>query len=168
MSDTMIAPGPEIWLRAIGTAIAGASLAFAGYMLAYGGGKVRVNGIDHLAIFAQPRGPTAADAAEIARSPEIEPLGASAASTVDHEADAQPAPRPARIVAARPDRVWLMIGGAIRSAGPNDDVPGVGRISAIVRRNDGWALVDDRGTTLLTVANDANGAQLFSHKLIFE
>ena len=56
----------------------------------------------------------------------------------------------------------------IRSAGPNDDVPGVGRISAIVRRNDGWALVDDRGTTLLTVANGANGAQLFSHKLIFE
>ncbi len=29
-----------------------------------------------------------------------------------------PAPRPARIVAARPDRVWLMIGGVIRSAGP--------------------------------------------------
>jgi hypothetical protein len=168
MSDTTIAPGPEIWLRAIGTALAGASLAFAGYMLAYGGGKVRVNGIDHLAIFAQPLGPTTASVTDIARAPEGKPRDGSASLAVDGEAEAQPAPRPARIVAARPDRVWLMIGGVIRSAGPNDDVPGVGRISAIVRRNDGWALIDDRGSTLLTVANDANGAQLFSHKLIFE
>ncbi len=64
----MIAPGPEIWLRAVGTALAGVSLAFAGYMLAYGGGKVRVNGIDHLAIFAQPRGPATGGVTEIARS----------------------------------------------------------------------------------------------------
>jgi hypothetical protein len=167
MSNTKIAPGPEVWFRAIGTALAGASLAFAGYMLAYGGGKVRVNGIDHLAIFAQPRGPTTTGVTEIAASRGVEPLGASAALT-DRGADAQPAPRPARIVAARPDRVWLMIGGVIRSASLNDDVPGIGRISAIVRRNDGWALLDDRETTLLTVANDANGAQLFSRKLIFE
>lgn len=131
-------------------------------------GKVRVNGIDHLAIFAQPRGPATAGVTEIARSAESKSFDALASSTADRKADAQPAPRPARIVAARPDRVWLMIGGVIRSAGPNDDVPGVGRISAIVRRNDGWALVDDKGTTLLTIANEANGAQLFSHKLIFE
>ena len=63
----MIAPGPEIWLRAVGTALAGVSIAFAGYMLAYGGGKVRVNGIDHLAIFAQPRGPGGGGVTEIAR-----------------------------------------------------------------------------------------------------
>ena len=44
--------GPEIALRAVGTALAGLSIAFAGYMLAYGGGKVRVNGMEHLAIFA--------------------------------------------------------------------------------------------------------------------
>jgi hypothetical protein len=166
MRNTKIAPGPEIWFRAIGTALAGASLAFAGYMLAYGGGKVRVNGTDHLAIFAQPRGPTTAGVTEIAALRGVEPLGKSA-GLPDRGADA-PAPRPARIVAARPDRVWLMIGGVIRSASPNDDVPGIGRISAIVRRNDGWALLDDRGTTLLTVANDANGAQLFSRRLIFE
>jgi hypothetical protein len=168
MSDMKIASEPEIWFRAVGTALAGASLAFAGYMLAFGGGEVRVTGIDHLAIFAQPRGAPTVGVAEIARSPEGKPFEASASRTADREPDAQPAPRPARIVAARPDRVWLMIGGAIRSAGPNDDVPGLGRISAIVRRNDGWAVIDNRGTTLLTVANDANGAQLFSHKLIFE
>ena len=32
-------------------------MAFAIYMLAYGGGKARIYGMDHLAIFAQPRGP---------------------------------------------------------------------------------------------------------------
>jgi hypothetical protein len=159
---------PEIWFRAAGTALAGASILFAGYMLAYGDGKVRVNGIDHLAIFAQPRGHAPAGVTVVARSPENEPFDARPDSTANREADAEPAPRPARIVAARPDRVWLMIGGVIRSAGPHDDVPGVGRIGAIVQREGGWALVDDKGTTLLTVAKEANGAQLFSRRLIFE
>ena len=52
----MIPFGQEIALRAVGTALAGLSVAFAGYMLAYGGGTIRVNGMEHLAIFAQPRG----------------------------------------------------------------------------------------------------------------
>ncbi len=65
-----IAPGPEIWFRAVGTALAAASVLFAGYMLAYGGGKIRVNGIDHLAIFAQPRGHALAGVTVVARSPE--------------------------------------------------------------------------------------------------
>ena len=47
-------------------------------------------------------------------------------------------------------------------------MPGVGRIGAIVQRDGGWALVDDKGTTLLTVAKEANGAELFSRNLIFE
>ncbi len=51
-----MAPGHEIAIRAVGTALAGMSMAFAIYMLAYGGGKTRINGLEHLAIFAQPRG----------------------------------------------------------------------------------------------------------------
>jgi hypothetical protein len=164
----MIGTGPEIWIRAVGMALAGVSIAFAGYMLACGGGKVRVNGIDHLAIFAQPRGPVGSGDNRIARSPESNPLDALAGSIVDREANAESDLAQARIVAARPGRVWLMIGGAIRSAGPRDDVPGVGRIGAIVKRDDGWAVVDDKGTTLLTVANGANGAELFSRNRIFE
>lgn len=163
-----IASGPEIWFRAVGTALAGASVLFAGYMLAYGGGKVRVNGIDHLAIFAQPRGQPPGGVTAIARSLENEPVDTQPVSSLARPADADAALRPARIVAARPDRVWLMIGGEIRSAGPQDEVPGVGRIGAIVKREGGWALVDDKGATLLTVAKEANGAQLFSRRLIFE
>ena len=52
-----MASGHEIVIRALGTALAGLSMAFAIYMLAYGGGKTRINGMEHLAIFAQPRGP---------------------------------------------------------------------------------------------------------------
>ena len=48
---------PDIALRAIGTALAGVSMTFAGLMLAFGGDEVRVFGIEHLAIFAKPRGP---------------------------------------------------------------------------------------------------------------
>ena len=48
--------GQEIVTRAVGTALASLSVAFAGYMLANGGGMIRVNGMEHLAIFAQPRG----------------------------------------------------------------------------------------------------------------
>ena len=51
-----MASDQEIAIRAVGTALAGLSIAFAAYMLAYGGGKTRVNGMEYLAIFAQPRG----------------------------------------------------------------------------------------------------------------
>jgi hypothetical protein len=84
--------------------------------------------------------------------------------------DLTPRPPPARpgIVAARTDRVWLRIEGKIVSARPGEDVAGLGRIGAIVRRNGGWAVLDDRGATLLTLSSSANGAALFSRKLIFD
>jgi len=164
----MTAPGPDIWVRAIGTAIAAASVVFAGYMLAFGGGKVRVNGIEHLAIFAQPRGDSTSGVTEVAQIQENDVSDTGASPNSDRYNGAVHAPEPTRIVAARSDRVWLIIGGKIRSASPRSDVPGVGRIGAIVRRDGGWALLDDNGTTLLTVAKEANGAQLFSRSLIFK
>ncbi len=162
----------EIALRAVGTALAGVSIAFAGYMLAYGGGKIRVNGIEHLAIFAQPRG-SAADAipsdapappSTEGQSVDIMPTGSIGAFA----RDPAPIPRPIEIVAARADRVWLRIDGSIRAAAPGDTVAGVGHIAAIVPRDGGWALLDDKGATLLSVANRANGAPLFARKMIFE
>ena len=163
----MIPTGPEIWLRAIGTALAGLSVAFAGYMLAYGEGKVRVNGMDHLAIFARPRGSATSGPTDGLRP--LRPFAAAGGPSADEGGKGSPAGRrPVAIVAARPDRVWLMVGGVIRSVGPRDDVPGIGRIDAIVRRDDGWALVDDKGATLLAVSKGANGAALFSHSLIFD
>jgi hypothetical protein len=149
------------------------SIAFAVYMLAYGGGKTRINGLEHLAIFAQPRGSASgAPAAEGPALPAANGGGAvDMATTGSFAASAAKTAlesRPIEIVAARADRVWLRIDGALRSAVPGDTVPGVGRIGAIVARDGGWALLDDKGAALLAVTKGANGAALFARKRIFE
>jgi hypothetical protein len=160
-----MAPGHEIVIRALGSALAGLSMAFAIYMLAYGGGKTRINGMEHLAIFAQPRGPGGSVGGPAAPAP-------GNASQVDMAATgsvaAAGAKAPIEIVAAQADRVWLKIDGAIRTAAPGDSVAGLGRIGAIVGRDDGWALLDDKGAELLTVTKGANGASLFTRRRIFE
>jgi len=168
-----MAPGHEIAIRAVGTALAGMSIAFAVYMLAYGDGKTRINGLEHLAIFAQPRG--GSGGAARAESPASQTSSGGAAvdmattgSVAASDAKAPPEKRPVEIVAARADRVWLRIDGAIRSAVPGDSVSGVGRIGAIVARDGGWVLLDDKGAALLAVTKGANGAALFARKRIFE
>ncbi len=150
-----MAPSPEIAIRAVGTALAGLSLATAVHMLAYGGAK-RVNAAEYVAISAQLRGP--AEEASPVKPPA--PPVIDMATTGWLPAASTPAPhsRPAEIVAARAGRVGLRIDGAIRAAAPGDRVAGVGRIGAIVARNGGWVLLDDKGATLLSVAKSANGA----------
>ena len=150
-----MAPGQEIAIRAVGTALAGLSLATAVHMLAYGGAK-RVNGAEYVAISAELRGQTVESSPVKPPAPPVIDM----ATTGSLPAANKPAlrSRPAEIVAARADRVWLRIDGAIRAAAPGDSVAGVGRIGAIVARNRGWVLLDDKGATLLTVANSANGA----------
>jgi hypothetical protein len=165
-----MAPAHETVIRAVGMALASLSMGFAMYMLAYGGGKTRINGMDHLAIFAQPRGPgnvvrnPAPPLADAAPQVDMEATGSLAAST----GQVAPTPRPVEIVAAEADRVWLKIDGVIRMAAPGDTVAGLGRIGAIVARNDGWAVLDDKGKELLGLTKGANGASLFTRKRIFE
>ncbi len=89
-------------------------------------------------------------------------------SLADSAGKAAPPVRPVEIVAAQADRVWLKIDGAIRAAAPGDSVAGLGRIGAIVARDGGWVLLDDKGAELLTVAKGANGAALFTRRKIFE
>ena len=165
-----MAPAHETVIRAVGMALASTSAAFAIYMLAYGAGKTRINGMEHLAIFAQPRGPGGA-----VRGPT--PTSADGAPAVDLAATGSLAApggkaalgaRPVEIVGAEADRVWLKIDGGIRVASPGETVAGLGRIGAIVARNGGWVLLDDRGKELLGVANGANGAALFTRRRIFE
>jgi hypothetical protein len=162
-----MAPGHEVVIRALGSALAGLSMAFAIYMLAYGGGKTRIYGMEHLAIFAQPRGPGGVVGGAA-------PLAADGVPAVDMAATGSLAPaeapraRPVEIVAAEADRVWLNIDGAIRMAVPGDVVEGLGRIGAIAPRAGGWVLLDDKGAELLSVTKGANGASLFTRTKIFE
>ena len=162
--------GADIALRALGAALAGLSILFAAYMLADGGYKIRVNGMEHLAIFAQPRGaPAKADGppAKVARL-VLPALDMTATGSFTPAPDPPPAPRPVAAVAARADRVWLLIEGAIRVAVPGDDVPGLGHIASIAARDGGWAVLDDKGAVLLAVAGRTNGVAMFSRGMIFK
>ena len=165
----MIPSGPDIVLRALGTALASISIAFAGYMLAYGGGEVRVLGMGHLAIFAQPRGPALITPSPPAPSPAdgLTVDMAATGSVAELAPKTQSKQRP-EIVAARSDRIWLRMDGRIVAVTLGEDVPGLGRIGAILRRGGGWTVLDDRGATLLTLSGPANGAALFSRRLIFD
>lgn len=164
-----MAPAQEVVIRAIGMALASLSLGFAVYMLAYGGGRTRIYGLEHLAIFAQPRGAEGG-----ARGPAPSADGGPAVdmsatgSLADSASKVAPYPRPVEIIGADADRVWLRVDGAIRAAAPGDSVAGLGRIGAIVARDGGWVLLDDKGAQLLTVAKGANGAALFTRRKIFE
>ena len=165
-----MAPAHETVIRAVGMALASTSAAFAIYMLAYGAGKTRINGMEHLAICAPPRGPGGAvrgpstPSADAPAAVDMAATGSVAASV----GQAATGARPIEIVAAEVDRVWLKIDGAIRTAAPGDNVAGLGRIGAIVARNGGWVLLDDKGAELLSVAKGANGASLFTRRRIFE
>jgi hypothetical protein len=169
-----MAPAHETVIRAVGMALASLSAAFAMYMLAYGAGKTRINGMEHLAIFAQPRGAgnvvrdPAQPSADASKPLDMEATGSLAGSTGQVTGQAAPTPRPVEIVAAEADRVWLKIDGAIRMAAPGDTVAGLGRIGAIVARSDGWAVLDDKGKELLGLTKGANGASLFTRRRIFE
>ncbi len=165
-----MASSHEVVIRAVGSALAGLSAVFAIYMLAYGAGRTRINGIEHLAIFAQPRGPggavrdSAPPSGEDVPAVDMAATGSVAASVVKDARET----RPVEIVAAQADRVWLRLDGAIRTAAPGETVAGLGRIGAIVARNGGWVLLDDKGAELLAVSNGANGASLFTRKRIFQ
>ena len=166
-----MAPAHETVIRAVGMALASLSAAFAMYMLAYGAGKTRINGMEHLAIFAQPRGPGGViggptpQSADVSTPVDMAATGSLAASA--GQASGGNA-RPVEIVAAQADRVWLKIDGGIRMATPGDAVAGLGRIATIAARNGGWVLLDDQGKELLGVAKGANGASLFTRRRIFE
>jgi len=164
-----MAPSHEIVIRALGSALAGLSMAFAIYMLAYGGGRTRIYGMEHLAIFAQPRGPGGAvgDPALLSAGsvPAVDMTATGALASADAKA---PRARPVEIVAAQADRVWLNVGGAIRMAVPGDVIAGLGRIGSIAPRAGGWVLLDDKGAELLSVTKGANGAPLFTRRKIFE
>jgi hypothetical protein len=165
-----MAPANETVIRAIGMTLASLSAAFAMYMLAYGAGKTRINGMEHLAIFAQPRGPGGAVRDPTPPEPAAPPAVdmATTGSVANSAAQATVVARPVEIVAAQADRVWLRIDGGIHMATPGDDIAGLGRIGAIIARNGGWALLDDKGGELLGVAKGANGASLFTRSRIFE
>ncbi len=155
-------------LVAAGVSTAFGATLFACVMLLQRDRAPGVNGMQYLAIFAQPSGaanPTAGTSAPKGsdRAPEtldMTPLGAIGARET------------LRLVAARPEIAWLREGAKIFSVRPGDVIPNVGGVAQIQPRAGGWALLDAAGVVL--VASDGlveptpTPANLFRRGMIFD
>lgn len=166
-------------LVSAGVAMAVGSVGFAGYMLLQNDREPRINGMQYLAIFAQPRGTSRPALAE------APPVGAARRPVADGGLDMAPTgsiahgatggstgPEGYRIVAVEPGMAWLSNGAEIRVVKPGEVAPGLGRIASIVKRDGRWALIDDAGATLLTSdkpeTNDlGDGERRFARGMIF-
>ncbi len=129
----------DLALVAGGLATAAGAVAFAGYMTMSGGRGPMVNGIEYLAIFAQPN--------HTLRTPEIDaaPLGAIAGPAKDRVGGYS-------LVGAQPRFAWLRDGNRIFAVRPGDEVPRLGRVAVIAEREGRWELQDDKGATLIASA----------------
>jgi hypothetical protein len=158
-------------LVSAGMAMATGSVVFAGYSLMGADHGPQINGLQYLAIFAQPRGQHA-PAAESAPTPNVAGDALDMAPTGSiHGAAASPAAPAYRIFAVERDMVWLSNGTELRVVRPGDVAPGIGRVASIAKREGHWALLDESGATLLVA--DSNpvaptaGDGPFARRMIF-
>ena len=131
----------DVALVAGSLATAAGAVAFAGYMTMSGVQGPLVNGMQYLAIFAQPNrgahvGPAGVD---------MSAVGAIPHDLIDHVGGYA-------LVGAQERYAWLREGNRIFAVRPGDDVPRLGRVAAIAERDGRWVLVDDKGVTLIAGA----------------
>jgi hypothetical protein len=123
-------------------ATAGGAVTFAGYMTMRGGQTPLVNGMQYLAIFAQPSHPAREADGEPTPKLDMNPIGAI-------PRDSKVEAGGYALVGAKSSYAWLREGNRIFAVRPGDDVPRLGHVAGIVERNGRWALVDDKGGTLI-------------------
>ena len=147
----------------IGGSIAAAagSVAFAGYMTMTAGDRSPlIYGMDHLAIFAQPSRHLGHDEAQPV---DASPVGALPPGAKDHVEGYS-------VVGAQSDFAWLRNGNRIFAVHIGDEVPRLGRVAAIERREGRWTLLDLNGNVLIAAAKSeimAPGPGRFEKPLIF-
>jgi hypothetical protein len=160
-----------------GVATATAAVAFAGVMLMQGDHAPNINGMQYLAVFAQPSKalrPTEpatplSTAVAAAREPQatvdMAPVGAISA---------RPMPHPDyELISAGMDRAWVRDGDRIFAVHIGDNVPNLGKIEDIVWTDGHWALIGANKVTLLASGEAAapkkNGGRTFQQKkMIFD
>ncbi len=143
----------ELALIGSGVATATAAVAFAGVMLMQGNHAPNINGMQYLAVFAQPSKtlrPTEpatplSTAVAAAREPQatvdMAPVGAISA---------RPMPHPDyEFISAGMDRAWVRDGDRIFAVHIGDNVPNLGKIEDIVWTDGHWALIGANKVTLL-------------------
>ena len=150
---------------------AAGAVVFAGSMLVEGDHRPRVNGLQYLAIFAQPHGAAksvpappapaqpvpipAAGPVDMTPFGSINPVAPSHASIDPSPAGSIGAAAPTgaasfALVSAHADLAWLRQGTRIFAVRPGDEIPSVGRVKEIAQRQGRWALLGADGGALLT------------------
>ena len=159
------AAGRAIDLALIGGGVLTAASAdgFAGYVMLAGDHQTHVNGMEYLAIFAQPshgvRGAGEKDAAWL----DERPVGAIRREVKDNVSGYW-------LVGAQPQFAWLREGNRIFSVHPGEEVPRLGRVAGIVERDGRWTLVDDKGAELIVSTRTelpASEGGRFDKRMIF-
>jgi len=157
----------------VGSSVAAAvgSVVFAGAMMMQGDHPPAVNGVEYLAIFAQPK--VAASAAQGAHAPQfvanvgvdftplgsLAPPGTTAAGAYE-------------LVSAQSTLAWVRVGTRILAVKPGDTLPGLGVVRAIAWDSGRWTLVGDNDAPLLRSGGPATTARSgsappFSRQMIF-
>ena len=142
-------------------ATAASAVAFAGYMTLGGGDHPPlINGMEHLAIFAQPNhGVKHGDTTSV----DASPVGALPPEVKAHVEGYS-------LVGAQKDFAWLREGNHIFSVHTGDTVPRLGRITSIEQRDGRWTLLDDKGNQLIAATKPdipPPGTGRFDKPLIF-
>ncbi len=150
----------DLALIAATIAVAVAAVAFAAYMTWSQRREPLINGLQYLAIFAQP---SRSGRAEPGAKLDMAPLGAIGREAKESVAGYA-------LVGAQPRFAWLREGNRIFAVRPGDDVPRLGHVAAIESRDGRWALTDENGATLIVGSISelapTQGAR-FSKRLIF-
>jgi hypothetical protein len=124
-------------------ATAGVAVTFAGYMTMRGDHTPRINGMQYLAIFAQPSRHGRDDEPAAEPALDMNPTGSLPREIAGGGY---------ALVGARQSYAWLRAGNRIFAVRPGDDVPGLGHVAAIELHGGRWALVDDKGAALIVSA----------------
>ena len=139
---------------------AAGAVGFAGYETMINDHKPKVNGMQYLAIFAQPRHhvvdpeKAALDMSPVGALPHAAPLNAGGYS----------------LVGAETRFAWLREGNRIFAVNPGDDVPRLGHVVSIGTHDGRWALLGVNGEILIVgaVAELADPASVrFNKRMIF-
>ena len=169
----------DVGLVGAGVVAAVGSAAFAGFMLMQGDHGPQINGMEYLAIFAQPRDgskfPAPAAAGGPGATPTVVASGPAAPPTPAIDTAPlgaiEPAPKSGsteyELVAAGFDHAWVRSGARILSIRPGDNLPDLGRVSAIAWNEGHWTLIGQDGKPLLAEGT-ASGKAVFAKPLIFD
>ena len=126
-------------------ATAAGAVGFAGYETMFSDHMPHINGLQYLAIFAQPSH----------HPPALAQNGKGAIDMAPTGALSHPAPQEAAgyaLVGAQGRFAWLREGNRIFAVYPGDDVARLGHVVSIETREGRWTLVGRNGETLLAGA----------------